>query len=434
MIRRIPLVCLLLSLTIEIRAADWPQWRGPDRTGISAETGLLAKWPEKGPQLVWTFKDAGLGFSAAAIRDGKLYTLGTRDDQEVVLALDAAKGTELWNAKIGPIFTFKGNVWGDGPRSTPTLDGNYLYALGGQGDLVCIDLEKKSEVWRKNLITDFDGVMMSEWGYSESPVVDGDLVFITPGGKKGTFLALNKKTGATVWQSAEITHKAPYSTAMPVDLHGVRQFVQLSYISDTEGGFVSGIRAKDGKVLWKEQIFKGHSYAAAPTPIVKDDLVYVTTGYGGGCHAFQIDKSFKAKELFSKKNQKSVKNTHGGMIRIGDHVFGHSEGLGWVCQEMKTGSVKWNERDQLNTKSGAITAADSKLYLYTEDGEAALLNASPEAFDKISSFKIPERSKLTQSRPTSRASMAWSHPVIANGHLILRDGEFIYCYDLRAQK
>lgn len=422
-----------LTLATCLFAADWPQWRGPRRDGVSTETGLLKQWPKDGPKLVWTFKDAGLGFSSFAIADGKLYTLGTKGEDEVVLCLDAVKGTELWSAKIGPIFTFNGNTWGDGPRGTPTLDGNRLYALGGQGELVALDIAKNgAELWRKNLIKDFDGEMMTEWGYSESPLVDGDQLIVTPGSKKGTIAALNKATGALIWLSKDLDHKAPYSSAIAADIHGVRQYIQLSYLPNT-GGFVNGVAAKDGKLLWQAPIFRGDSYAACPTPIVKDNLVYVTTGYGGGCHAFDIDKDFKAVDRFGKKEQKSVKNTHGGVVMLDGKIYGHSEGLGWVCQDLTKGKIAWNERDALSTKSGAITAAEGMLYLFTEDGEVALVKASPEAFELVSSFNLPALSKFPETRNTSRSSKAWSYPVIANGKLFVRDCELVYCYDVTAK-
>src|SRR5581483_7835011 len=339
-----PLGALILLFGSLAPAADWPQWRGPDRTGVSKETGLLQSWPEKGPPLVWAYKDAGLGFSSFAIVEGKLYTLGTRGDDDYVLALDAAKGTELWAAKLGPIATFPPESvgWGDGPRGTPTIDGPYLYALGEQGDLVCLDISAKGkEVWRKNLVKDLGGELMTGWGFSESPLVDGDKLICTPGGDKGTVAALDKKTGNVIWRSTALTNKAPYSSPVVADIHGVRQYIQLSYIDEFKGGTVSAIAAQDGKVLWTEPIFKGHSYAIAPTPIVKGDEVYVTSGYGGGCHLFKVSSDQKPKEMYSLKNRKAVKCTHGGVVLIEDHIYGHTETSSWVCQEFHKGNVAW---------------------------------------------------------------------------------------------
>jgi hypothetical protein len=435
---RLVALSFVLVILHNIVAADWPQWRVPDRTGVSKETGLLKSWPKDGPKLLWTYKNAGLGFSSFAIVEGKLYTLGTREEDEIIIALDN-DGNELWTAKIGPIFTFKANEWGDGPRSTPTIDGKYLYALGGQGDLLCVDITAKGkEIWRKNLIKDFGGEMMTEWGYSESPLVDGMLLVCTPGGDKGTMIALDKSSGATIWQSKELKHKAPYSSIMPADIHGVRQYIQTSYSDEDEGGYVNGIRAKDGKLLWSMSIFKGHSYNISPTPIVKDNLVYVTSGGtpgGARCHLFELDKNFKATEQFSKENQKTVKNNHGGVVLIDGFIYGHSYGLGWICQEMKSpGDVIWNEKQAFTCASGSITAADGMLYLYSDKGEVGLVEPNSKAFKLVRQFMIPEKSKIPQKRTTSRGSKIWTHPVIADGRLHLRDHEFIFCFDFKEVK
>jgi outer membrane protein assembly factor BamB len=314
-IRPPALALLLLSATVA-GAADWPQWRGPDRSGVSGETGLLKAWPKDGPKLLWTFKNAGIAHSSFAVVADTLYTLGTRGDSEIVIALDAKKGEEKWTVKIGPIFDATGN-WGHGPRSTSTVDGDRLYALGSDGDLVCVDLGAKKEVWRKNLPKDFGGEMMTDWGFSESPLIDGDTLICTPGGAKGTLVALNKKDGSVRWQSAELTYKAPYSSAVVATVHGVRQYVQNSFGGDTDGGYVSGFRAKDGKVLWTAKTFKGESYDIGPTPIVRDNLIYATT-YNPvtGCHLFEIGMDFKPRDLYSKKNQKVMKNNHGGVVVV----------------------------------------------------------------------------------------------------------------------
>jgi hypothetical protein len=443
--RLFTLVCCLLAAS-STRADDWPQFRGSDRTGVSREKGLLKAWPKEGPKLAWTYKNAGLGFSSVAVVKGVVYTIGTDmavkngmvvADDEYVIAIDEKNGAELWRRKIGPIFTFKGNVWGDGPRSTPTIDGNFIYALGGQGELVCLDVANKGkEVWRTNLIKDLGGKVMevagSDWGYSESPLIDGKLLICTPGGAQGTLAALDKVNGKLVWRSVGLTNNAPYSSAVVADFHGVRQYIQTSYDSTNgnESGFVSGFDAKNGNVLWSETIFKGESYAIAASPIIKGNQVYVTSGYGGGCHLFHINTNQKATEQYAKKIFKKVKNTHGGVVLIDDHIYGHSEPGMWICQEMRTGNIKWDENAQLKCPSGAITAADGKLYLYTEDGEAGLVDADPKGFNLVSSFTIPEKSMIPQMRQTSRSSRIWAHPVIANGHLYLRDHEYIFAFKI----
>ncbi len=435
--RRIALGGLLLFASIPfLGAADWPQWRGPDRSGISKETGLLKQWPKQGPPLAWTFRNAGMGFSSFAVVKDTLYTLGTRDQDEIVIALNAQEGKELWTAKIGPIFTFKGNSWGDGPRSTPTIDGSCLYALGGQGELVCLDITQKGkEVWRKNLITDFKGEMMSEWGYAEAPLVDGDRLICTPGGAEGTLAALDKQTGAVKWRSTGLKQKAPYTSVTVAEIHGVRQYIQMSAVADKNDGFVSGFAAANGNVLWSTPLFKGYVYSISSSPaIVVGATVYVTclSETTSNCHAFALEPDFTVKDLYTKKNQNSMKNNHGGVVLVGGNIYGYSERIGWVCQDFKTGKALWNERDAVEG-GGSIIGAEGRLYLFSDQGEVVLLDANPKEWSELSRFKIPETSKLRQAAPTSKSAGIWAHPAIANGRLFLRDDELIFCYDIRAK-
>ena len=425
--------CITL-LTSHLWADDWPQFRGPDRTGVSKEKGLLKAWPKAGPKLVWTYKTAGLGFSSVAVVKGVVYTLGTdmKFQDEYVIAIDEKTGTELWRAKIGPIYTYKGNAYGDGPRSTPTIDGNFLYALGGQGDLVCIEIAGKKEVWRKNLFKDLDGEMMDKYGVSESPLIDGKLLICTPGGPKGTLAALDKTNGNIVWRSKGLTDKAPFSSVVAAEFHGVRQYVQTHYHDQAGEGYgaVSGVEAKSGKVLWSKPFFMGNNDGIGTTPVITGNYVYVTAGFGSGCQLFEIDNGQNATPKYSKKIAKKVKNAHGGVVLAGDHIYGHSERDVWICQELKTGKIDWEEPNTLQCASGAITAAEGKLYLYTDTGEVGLIDADPKAFNLISSFSIPEKSTIPKMRTTSRSSRIWAHPVIANKRLYLRDHEYIFAFDL----
>jgi outer membrane protein assembly factor BamB len=185
-----------------IRAEDWPQWQGPDRTNVSKETGLLKTWPKDGPKLLWTFEKAGVGYSGPAVVGDRLYTMGGREDTSYVFAIDVKSGKEIWNCPIGKLFK---NGYGDGPRSTPTVDGDFLYALDAQGELICVEIASGKKRWAVNLEKDLKGEMMSGWGYSESPLVDGDQVVCCPGGKEGTVAALDKKTGKVLWRSKELT-------------------------------------------------------------------------------------------------------------------------------------------------------------------------------------------------------------------------------------
>jgi outer membrane protein assembly factor BamB len=438
--RLLLILCASLTLCSAAVAADWPQWRGPDRSGVSKETGLLKAWPKSGPKRLWTFKKAGLGFSGPAIVGDRLYTMGVRNEMTYVIALDVNKSEEIWSTKIGALFTFKGNEWGDGPRSTPTVDGDRLYALDATGLLVCLETAAGKEVWRKDLIKDLGGEMMTEWGYSESPLVDGAMLMCTPGGPKGTVAALDKNSGQVIWRSTDLKNKAPYSSIVISEAAGIRQYIQTSYISDEEGGVVSGFAVKDGKLLWSEPTFKEKSYAIAPTAIVRDNVVFVTSNMiGPGCHLFQISSKgtgITVKDLYAKRNQrKLLLNDHGGVVLVGDHVYGHCGGKGWMCQDLKSGQVTWLDRNQLECqKSGSIVAADGRLYLFTDAGTVALLEANPEKWQESGRFDLPEKSTSNKGRASGRDAAIWTPPVVANGRLYLRDQELLFCYDVREKK
>jgi outer membrane protein assembly factor BamB len=429
-------------VVVSIAAADdWPQFRGLNRDGISKEKGLLQKWPAKGPKLLWTYQDAGLGHSSFAIAKGVLYTLGTDYDfknpdkgatSEFVIAIDVKSGKELWRVKYAPLYASKNNAYGDGPRATPTIDGNLLFVLGGQGELVCFDISAKAkEVWRKNLANDFGGELMTGYGYAESPLIDGDHLLCTPGGANGTVAALDKKTGKLVWQSKAWTDKAPYSSVAVGDIQGVRQYVQIGFDATKLVGSVAGIEAKTGKLLWKAPIFSGTNDGVSTAPVIKGNEVFVSAPWGGGCHLFEIAKNQMAKDLYPKKAQKFFRSTFGGLVVLDDKIYGHSE-TGWCCQDWKTGDAKWLERRQLKCSSGAIVAADDRLFLYTDEGEVALVEASPkEPMNLISSFTIPKRSAIPPNRTTSRMARVWPHPAISDGVLYLRDHEFIFAFAIK---
>src|SRR5262249_16047659 len=255
-------------LCIPALGNDWPQWRVPDRNDVSKESDLLESLPEKGPRLLWTFKDAGVGYSGAAIVGDRLYSIGAGDETEFVFALDVKRGEKIWSCEIGKRFK---NGYGDGPRSTPTVDGAKLFALGGQGSLVCVDVKSGKKLWSLSMQKDLGGQMMSGWGYSESPLEDGNKLICTPGGSKGTLAALDKGTGKVLWRS-EVTHSAAYSSVVVAEIGGIRQYVQIT------GDGVFAVAATDGKLLWENPL-GGCRTATVPTPIVEGDRVFVTSGY-----------------------------------------------------------------------------------------------------------------------------------------------------------
>src|SRR3954451_24271065 len=216
------LAASLLALPLAAPADDWPQFRGPNRDDVSRETGLLKQWPAEGPKRVWLFDKAGNGYSGFAVVAGRLYTIGVRDGQENLLALDANTGKELWHTGLGKVLA---NGWGDGPRSSPTVDGERVYALSGPGNLVCADAKTGKQIWNKELTS--LGGKTPGWGFTESPLVDGNQVVCTPGGPQGTMAALDKTTGKVLWQSKEWTEGAQYSSIVKGEINKQPTYVQL---------------------------------------------------------------------------------------------------------------------------------------------------------------------------------------------------------------
>ena len=388
---------------------DWPQWRGPGRDDVSKETGLLKEWPSGGPKQLWVYKNAGVGYAGFSVVDGKLFTMGTRDGGEVLLALEAASGKEVWVAKLGEILK---NKWGDGPRGTPTVDGDRVYTLGGDGTLICAKVADGKELWRRTM-QDLGGERPT-WGFTESVLVDGKQLVCTPGGSKGAIAALDKMTGAPLWQSTEFTDPAQYASIIAGKINGENQYVQLTMQS------VVGVSARDGKLLWRHP-FQGRT-AVIPTPIVKDNHVYVTAGYGVGCILLKIEPENKVSVVYQNK---VMTNHHGGVVLVGDHLYGHSDRVGWVCQDFKSGEQVWAEKGKLG--KGAIAYADGMLYCIGEDsGEVALIEASPKGWNEKGRFKLDPQTTLR-----SPQGKIWTHPVVTNGRLYLRDQELIHCYAVK---
>jgi outer membrane protein assembly factor BamB len=426
------------------RAADWPQWRGPDRSGVSRETGLLKAWPKKGPKLLWTYREAGIGFSGPAVVGDRLYTLGARGDTEYVIALDVKTGQEVWHTKVGPIYTFPGNSYGDGPRSTPTVDGDVLYALGGLGDLVCVACKDGKERWRKNLLKDLGGSLAATagspkgigWGYSEGPLVDGDQLICSPGGKQGTLAALDKQTGKVKWRSKSLPDDATYVSLVAAEIGGVRQYVAETYRGEQEGGAVVGVAAKDGALLWTFPQPRWNVTAIVPTPIVHENAVYVSVGYGAGCDLLQVSPAgkgkFRVKQLYKTASRRNMKNEFGGVVRVDGHVYGYSDKIGWVCQELTTGKIAWKNKQKL--VRGSLIGADGHLYLFSDEGTAVLIEASPKGWKEGGRFDLPEQSKLKGTRKGNSRAKIWTPPVVANGRLYLRDQELLFCYDVAEKK
>lgn len=414
---------LILTIAWTGLAADWPQWQGPDRTNVSKETGLLKSWPEGGPKLLWSFNKAGVGYSAPAIVGDRFYTMGARGESEFLIVLDVRTGKELWAKPIGPTFTFKKNEWGDGPRSTPTVDNDKIYALGAQGELACLDADSGKILWHHNLYKDYDGWVMDKygeektgWGYCEGPLVDGDQVVVTPGGDKGLLVAFNKQTGEEIWRSKEAKGKAPYSSIIVAEIGGVRQYIQ-----EMDKGLV-GVAAKDGRLLWHYD--KEFSDMAINTPIFHNGQIFVTAGWNQGCYL--ISPPSKEKGEITKIYEKKYSNEEGGVVLVGEHIYGHFDNKGWACLKFSDGEEAWLEKSKLG--KGSLTYADGCLYCLSDaDGVVALVVTDPvQAWQETGRFTLPEKSE--KRKPAARI---WTHPVVSNSRLYLRDQELIFCYDVK---
>lgn len=457
-------LCVVL-LTLPLFAEDWPQWRGPKRNDHSSETNLKKDFDGKAPPVVWSINNAGVGYTGPSILKGKVYLAGGTIEPakdappagekkeeskgkgkgkrggsgqkhvDEIFCLDEATGKEVWRVKVGQEYEDNGSDsnWGGGPRGNPAVtEDGYLYQLGIRGDVYCLKTADGSLVWTKNYEKDFGGKLMSGWGFSESPLVDGDKLICVPGGDKGTLACLNRKTGEVIWRSKETTKDpnappsflkdpAGYSSVVKATLAGVEQYVVLT------GSNVVGVAADSGNLLWKHDCHEKYKVAVIPTPvIVGEDLVYATSGYGAGCDLIRISggaSGQKADKVFSNRD---LVNHHGGVIFKEGHIFGHSDGKGWVCQDLKDGKLKWTAPRGKSAEKGSVTYADGALYCYGEDtGTLVVVKADPTEYKELGRFKITGETKLR--RPSGKF---WTHPVISNGKLYLRDQDLLFCYDI----
>ena len=405
-------------------AADWPQWRGPNRDGVCTETGLLRSWPEGGPKLLWELTGLGKGFSSLTIVDGRFYTMGDvrlgSENVQCVLAYDLSTHKRLWAAKVGPTHD-------DGPRCTPTVDDGLIYAIGTAGDVVCVDANTGKVRWSKNFRDDLGGGKNPGWKYSESLLVDGDKLLCTPGGRNAVIAALNKKNGELIWKSSmpDIGRKgkdeAGYSSIVVAETGGIQQYVQL-----TNKGLI-GVDAKDGRFLWGYNKIANRT-ANISTAVVHGDYIFCSTAYGTGSALLKLTtagNSIEAKEVYFL-GARTFQNHHGGFVRVGDYIYGgHDHGKGKpTCIEMKTGKIMWQE-NQPGGGSAAVLYADGHMYFRYEDDVLALIEANPNQYHLKGTFKLPKREGMTDP--------GWAHPVIVDGWLYVRHADVLMVYDIKAK-
>ena len=416
-------ICLIREGTAEqteAQSSDWPGWRGAQRDGISTDTGLLDDWTEEGPPLRWKVTGLGKGISTVSLVQGVIYTIGEREGKSWLLALDDENGMELWSSPVG-----------DGkPKSTPTVDGKQIFAIGHSGMLVCVEAPDGKERWRKDLVQEFDGKQANGIGYSESPLVDGDRVLCTPGGNDAIMVALDRHNGDVLWKAKlpldpevvgpQGADGAAFSSIVLSEACGIHQYIQLV------GRGIISVRAEDGKLLWIYNRIANH-LANVTTPVVHQDYVFCTTAYGTGSALLKLvphEDGVRSEEVYFL-NAKKMQNHHGGLVLVNDHIYcGHGQNNGFpLCVELKTGNVKWRPGRGPGTGSAAVVYADDHLYFRYEDGTMALIQATPDEYRLKGTFKID-----------SALGENWSHPVVAGGRLYLRDEDALICYDLRRTK
>jgi outer membrane protein assembly factor BamB len=399
-------VLLALPVAVSNRAVDdWPQWRGPNRDGISKEAGLKKSWPAGGPPLAWRTTGAGEGYSSFAVADGRVYTMGARGNTEYVLAFDAASGKRLWATPNGSRF---GNDRGDGPRGTPTIEAGRVYAYGASGDFSVLDATTGKSIWTVNVLRQFGGSNIT-WGLSESPLVLSDRILVNAGGNGASVVALKKTDGSLIWKSQN--DEPGYSSAVVQEIGGIRQAVFFT------GQRAIGVDVKDGRLLWSYDKVANRT-ANIATPVVRGNRVFLSSDYGTGAALLEMSAGgggISAKEVYFTRE---MRNHHASSVLVGDHLFGFSGAI-LTAMKFDDGQVAWRARD---FPKGSLVFADERLYLYSERGDVALAEPSPSGYREHGRFQLQ-----TGSLPT------WSHPVVSGGKLFLRDQDVIYAYDVAAR-
>ncbi len=384
---------------------DWPQWRGPDRSGVSRETGLARQWGASGPTQAWSTTTAGAGYGSLAISGDRIFVQGLRGRESGVSALNRADGKPVWSKVVGPS-SFDDR--GPGPRSTPTVDGDRVYVLTESGDLACLRVQDGSVVWQRNILRDFGG-RNPPWLVSESPLVDGPNVIVTPGGRGAGMAALDKMTGKTVWTSRELDDAAAYSSVIAADVQGVRTLMTLT----AEAGV--GVRAQDGRLMWRFEPVANNT-ANIATPIFADNKVFYTTNYGTGAALLGLTAKSGMVSAAPIYTTREMQNHHGGVVLVNGYVYGFNNSI-LTCLEFATGKMMWRDR---SVGKGSLISADGHLYLLSENGIVGLAEATPTGYREKGRFQISD-----QGWP------AWSHPVVSGGRLYLRNQSMVTAYNLR---
>ena len=386
---------------------SWPYFHGPLRDNVSSETDLLKEWPSEGPKLLWEFDECGKGFSGVSIADGMIFTAGDFDDVEMVLALDMS-GKLLWTSPNGKSWT-RANP---GSRTTPAYDSGMLYHMNPLGRLAAFRARTGEEVWVVDLVKRF-GARYGNWAMTENVVVDGDLVYCLPGGQGALAAALDKTTGATVWTNGELDEATGYASPIVVTYRGKRQLLAVTIKS------VAGLDLETGKMLWS------HPHGAKDSinvnaPIFSDGYVFATSGHSGGSRVLKLNAEGSAASQLWLDTE--MDNCHGGVILLDGLLYGSAcriGGKGFFVAELVSGKTLYHDKDMPKL---SLTSADAMIYGFEEYGRFMLLEPVPEGVRVVSEARVPHKSP---------GNLAYAHPVICDGKLYLRQGPYVYAYDVR---
>ena len=407
-----------LLLANALFAAEWTMFHGPDGKNRSSETGLLPSWSEEGPKLLWVIDTIGegvSGYSSVTIQDGRLFTSGNQNRLSTVYCFDL-DGNRLWQYANGPAWTRSYA----GTRSTPTVNGEWVYDLSPSGELVCLNVQNGEKVWGRNILTDFGGENI-QWALAESPRIDGDRLYCAPGGKEASFVALNKRTGEVIWKTPSLEEKTSYSSPIIIEQDGLRMVIS------TYANGMFGVNPETGELLF--QFHHRQKFGINCTrPIYHDGYLYLTNtwddrgGEGGGEGAVKLKLIIANGKVSLEEvwRDRKLDNLHDSVILIDDFLYGTSFGYKtgtFLCVDWATGEARYEDR---STGRGSLTWAEGLIYFLCEKGDMLLIRPNPEKFDVVGQFTLPEGGE----------GLAWAHPVVCGKRLYIRHGKFLYCYDI----
>jgi len=390
-------------LHFNLSAQEPTRWRGPEGNGVYNETGLLKKWPQNGPEIIWSFDQLGEGHSSPAISGGNIYLPTMINGTGYIYKL-SMNGKLVWKAEYGPEFTDSY----PGSRATATIAGDLLYMLSGMGTLVCMNTSDGKIVWKKDLFTDFDGRNI-RWGLNETVLVDGDKLFCTPGGKKHNVIALNRHTGELLWASAGKGEMSAYCSPLLIKLPAISILVTHSESN------IMGIDAGNGRLLWSSN-WPNQWSVHANTPLYEDGLLFCFSGYGQGAVMLKLNDG--GSSITKLWDSKSFDNRIGGAVMVNGYIYGSGDkDRSWQCLKRDTGESMYSSTE---IAKGVVIYADNMLYCYSERGELALVKADPSGFDVVSKTMV-----------TKGSGQHWAHPVIHDGILLLHHGSSLIAYKIK---